>query len=84
MTACTAAIRPLPNDTELRCERTAPEHLRHAAKLRDYAYPGSETLVSWDDADRRTYHGEWPGHCQHVDGKGPCTLPAGHRGRHAP
>lgn len=76
---CTARIRPfIPvNDTELRCENL-PGHIGgHAATLRDYAYPGSTTVLSWQDTDRRTFHGHWPGACTSLDG---CTLPTGHHG----
>lgn len=79
---CTAKIRPLPNDTELQCERE--HHLdaddKHRAVLRDYAYPGSETAIEWFEYDRRTFHGDWTP-CTWPTG---CTLPATHIGNHAP
>jgi hypothetical protein len=86
---CDARIRPFPNDTEVACDRD-DEHQMHGGTLRDYAYPGSATLIEWDEDDRRTFHGEWPGECQsgsYGAGKtnsSPCVLPAGHRGKHAP
>lgn len=75
---CTARIRPLSNDTEIACA-LAGEHLEHEGTLRDYAYAGSATTVSWFEDDRRNFHGDWPGLCP-----ADCTLPAGHRGNHAP
>jgi hypothetical protein len=75
---CVAKIRPFPGPTVIVCENEVEGHTTHAAVLRDYAYPGSETVVSWDEDDRRTFRGEWspctsPG----------CILPLDHRGRHA-
>lgn len=83
-TPCDAAMRPFPDDTEVRCHGLV--HLgEHEAILRDYAYPGSQTKISWFEDDRRTFHGEWPGPCEKLsDGAPPCTLPAGHRGNCAP
>lgn len=77
---CDARIRPMApvNDTEVGCEEE-DDHARHRGMLRDYAYPGSVTSLHWDEDDRRTFHGEWPGDCP-SDG---CTLPLGHRGNHA-
>lgn len=78
MTTCTARIRPLLSDVEIACERT-DDHDHHRGTLRGYAYEGSVTTVDWFEADRRTYHGYWPGRCP-----AECVLPAGHRGKHAP
>jgi hypothetical protein len=39
-----------------------------------------ESVISWQAGDRREYTGEWPGACPEQ----PCTLHAGHHGRHAP
>lgn len=77
---CPARMRPFPNTLELRCERDAhlPGDRTHEAVLRDYAYPGSRTTVTWYDDDRRTYTGDWI-ECPHRG----CTLPANHRGDHA-
>jgi hypothetical protein len=79
---CTAKIRPMPNPTEIRCEldRHHTRNMRHAGTLRHYAYPGSETVVTWADDDRRTFHGEFEP-CATMPG---CTLPDDHRGRCAP
>lgn len=76
--ACDARIRPFTNATELRCEATG-DHSQHHGVLRDYAYPGSETTISWADTDRRNFRGEWI----ECPSRG-CMLPAGHRGDHAP
>lgn len=78
---CPWKIRPFPDDRELRCEKPmgdAPGSHVHQATLRDYAYPGSETTISWQHSDRRNFTGPWfpwqdPG----------CVLPSGHRGSHA-
>lgn len=79
---CDAAIRPFPNDTEVRCDG---EHVGpyHGGDLLDYAYPGSKTRMTWDEYDRRTFHGEWPGPCDQRRRAIPCVLPRGHRGEHA-
>lgn len=76
--ACTARIRPFPNDTEIVCGLIG-EHAPHRGTLRDYAGPGSASIIDWWETDRRNFHGEWPGPCLTN-----CTLPAGHRGNHAP
>lgn len=75
---CDAKIRPFPNDTEMQCERDDHSDEWHSADLRDYAYPGSVTKISWAEYDRRTFRGAWTP-CPHS-----CSLPAGHRGNHAP
>lgn len=76
---CTAKIRPFPNDTEIRCERKDPPHDRHESVIRDYAYPGSETKLTWDEWDQRNFHGEWS-RCPWPTG---CILPGTHIGSHA-
>lgn len=76
---CDAKIRPFPNPTEVTCESDEPEHLTHHGVLRDYAYPGSETAIDWEEDDRRTFRGTWAP-CSLFP---PCILPNGHRGRHA-
>jgi hypothetical protein len=77
---CDARIRPFRpvNDTEVLCEQDG-YHLTHLAVLRDYAWPGSQTIISWMDDDRRTFHSDWPGDCPED-----CILPTGHKGGHAP
>lgn len=77
---CTARIRPFRpvNEVELSCGLGTVHSGSHAATLSDYAYPGSATVINWQDGDRRTFHGEWPGDC---DGGDECVLPAGHVGR---
>lgn len=75
MPECDAKIRPLPNDTEIGCEKTG-EHSEHQGTLRDYAFPGSATMVSWLENDRRTFRGEWS-QCRKTFG---CVLPTGHQG----
>ena len=80
MATCDARLRPFPNDTEIRCEKSGEsEHYEHSGMLSDYAYPGSKTWISWFEDDRRCFRGEWPGPC---DTEG-CVLPSGHRGNHA-
>ncbi len=41
--------------------------------LRDYAYPGSATQLTWMDDDRRTFRGDYV-ECPERG----CVLPAGH------
>lgn len=67
-------MRPV-NDTELQCEDDADHGGFHGSTLRDYAYPGSATVVSWTDTDRRTFTGDFI-ECPVVG----CIVPAGHRG----
>lgn len=81
--SCDAKVRPFTDQTELTCENGSHGlETNHRAVLRDYAWPGSRTEITWLEGDRRNYHGKWPGPCG--DNDAPCTLPAGHRGRHAP
>lgn len=75
MSSCDARIRPFPNPTEIRCEQEDGHDGLHVGVLRDYAYEGSETTIDWEDGDRRTFYGEYPGPCTKTDG---CVLPAGH------
>ena len=75
--SCPVKIRPFPNSTELRCERAAGNHDEHYNVLRDYAFPGSETKMTWQDSDRRCFTGEWV-ECAEQG----CVLPNGHRGNH--
>jgi hypothetical protein len=70
---CDARIRPLATDVEIRCERD-DEHSTHRGTVRDHTRPGSATVIDWQDDDRRTFRGVWPGHCATVW----CVLPAGH------
>lgn len=82
MSCCEAKIRPFPNDTELHCEGNGDRHWAlfgdpHHAVLRDYAFPGSATTMTWQEHDRRSFRGEWI-ECPDVG----CVLPAGHRGGH--
>jgi hypothetical protein len=79
MTDCDAKIRPMTDDTEVVCEKGSDPHTTHDGQLRDYAYPGSVTKLSWQDDDRRTFRGDW---APCTDSPG-CILPARHRGRHA-
>lgn len=82
---CTAKIRPLPSPIEIECELVA-DHLAdvptHRGVLRDYAYPGSTTVIEWQDSDRRTYRGRWS-QCGFWSGVGRCPLPVDHHGNHA-
>lgn len=78
MSECGAGIRPFLNDTEVRCDRTEP-HAMHGGEILDYAGAGSRTRVEWQEHDRRTFYGEWPGRCF----IGGCVLPTGHHGEHA-
>ena len=79
MTGCDAKIRPLSDSTELTCENASHGlETNHRAALRNYASPGSRTEITWLESDRRTFHGPWAACPEN------CTLPAGHRGNHAP
>lgn len=75
---CDARIRPFRpiNETELGCELVRG-HVQHASTLRDYAYPGSKTTISWSDTDRRIFRSEFA-ECP----TDRCILPAEHRGAH--
>lgn len=75
---CTAQMFPFPTSPLIQCEREPHADETHEGALRDYAYPGSVTRVTWLDSDRRTFRGEWR-RCGLS-----CILPAGHRGNHEP
>lgn len=77
MARCDAKIRPFPDTRELQCEGELDTHLNHEATLRDYAFPGSQTVLIWQDTDRRTFRGEWSP-CIRTSG---CILPHDHHGR---
>lgn len=77
---CDAKIRPMTDDSEIPCTYEPGHDGDHRGVIRDRAYIGSATAVSWQENDRRNFHGEWPGRCSNV---GHCVLPAGHHGRHA-
>lgn len=77
---CDAKIRPFPNPTELTCERNDGPHGEHCATLRDYAELGSQTVITWQESDRRTFRGLY---VPCGDNDFPCVLPQNHRGRHA-
>ena len=79
MSACDAKIRPFRgrNETEVQCE-VEKVHSVHSGIVRDYAWPGSETTISWEEGDRRNFRGEFT-ECSHLG----CTLPAEHWGGHA-
>jgi hypothetical protein len=92
---CKWSIRPFTDQTQVSCELS--EHLQpevaeggqalHQATLRDYAYPGSATVITWYAGDRREFEGNFPGYCTKLGmhaGRQNCTLPAGHRGKCAP
>jgi hypothetical protein len=53
---------------------------QHHAVIRDYAWPGSETVLNWQAGDRREYEGEYPGPCPTDD----CVYHYGHHGRCEP
>ena len=71
---CPARIRPFSTPVIIECEAPADGHTTHTGALRDYAYPGSRTELTWLDNDRRNFTGDWV-ECP-VRG---CVLPAGHR-----
>lgn len=81
---CPAKIRPFSgNEIELVCESQHEQFLdQHFGILRDYAYKGSQTIISWYEDDRRTYRGEWPGVCGKstniFDTGRTCQLPKNH------
>lgn len=83
--SCDWAIRPFTDRTEVRCEKDHPQgDQEHEGVVRDYAYPGSETKISWLAGDRREFEGNWPGFCMRLGstgGRQNCTLPATHHGR---
>lgn len=78
MTDCPAKIRPMTAQVEINCERKAHSDLQHRGTLRDFAYPGSATTITWMDTDRRNFTGEFI-ECPQLG----CVLPWGHRGEHA-
>lgn len=79
---CDAKIRPFPDATEVTCERDGERHDEHEGVVRDKAWPGSETRLTWWESDRRTFRGEWRA-CEPLSYEFGCILPRGHAGRHA-
>lgn len=76
MSKCPARIRPFPGPIILECENDGNKpHTEHRTVLRDYAYPGSSSVITWQESDRRNFTGEWV-ECA----AGNCVLPNGHRG----
>lgn len=75
---CDAKLRPMRpvNETEVRCEQVGEHKGVHRGALRDYAHPGSVTVIQWLDNDRRTFYGEF------VACSASCILPINHRGEH--
>lgn len=78
---CNAKIRPFRpmNEIELACDLGESHSRHHGATLRDYAYPGSETRITWADTDRRNFRGLF---VPCGDNDAPCILPWKHGGRH--
>ena len=77
---CAARIAPFVpiHAAVVECREPAGHAGKHQGVIADYAYPGSRTILSWLDSDRRNFTGEWiecplPG----------CILPAGHPREHA-
>ena len=76
---CAAKIKPFLDKTILQCEYHAQvPHEEHFSVLKDYAYPGSETRITWMETDRRTFYGDWEACPEN------CILPISHRGVCAP
>lgn len=74
---CDAKIAPFSNrDVILTCEIPGDHHDQHESTLRDYAYPSSETKITWHEMDRRTFRGD----LIQCEKKGHCLLPNNHRG----
>jgi hypothetical protein len=83
MNDCDARIRPFPypSDIEIACEDD-DQHPMHKGSIRDYAFPGSLTVLNWFEDDRRNFHGEWPGPCPLAAAVTVrCVLPVGHHGQ---
>lgn len=78
--ACLAKIRPMMhvNTVEIQCSLGDADHKTHNGVLRDYAYPGSETRIIWQEEDRRTFRGDWTP-CLNIVQH--CILPGDHHGR---
>ncbi len=70
---CPFRMRPFPSFTVIDCTLPAGHDANHVGALRDYAYPGSITQVTWLHSDRRTFSGPFI----ECPTRG-CILPAGH------
>lgn len=82
-TVCDRKIRPFvavptASAVELECEVLTEPHDHHSATLKDYAYPGSKTIISWLETDRRNFTGGFRQCRKQTFGQ--CCLPQGHRG----
>lgn len=90
MTTCPWSLR-WTWDTDARCEKpvhlsepvAAGDDMEHEGAIRNFAYAGSVTKLSWMAGDRREFTGTWPGPCTDNEPAG-CILHTGHHGRHAP
>lgn len=79
---CPNKIRPFwpRNATELKCHQVVNHGGTEMAILRDYAFPGSETVIDWSADDRRNFTGIFVP-CLIEQG---CMLPSNHRGECVP
>lgn len=81
---CSARIRPFADTPIYECILNQEDgHDFHQGEIRDMAYPGSLTLLSWHETDRRNFRGDWIPCDVHVPWQGSCTLPRNHTGSHA-
>jgi hypothetical protein len=70
---CQFRIRPFPGFQIIGCDLFEhPDTVMHQGAIRDYAYPGSVTLLNWMHDDRRPCSGEFI----ECPARG-CILPAG-------
>lgn len=54
---CDAALHLSGHDIDVYCELDLP-HNDHQAVLRDWAFPGSVTILTWHEDDSRNFHRE--------------------------
>lgn len=77
---CDAKIKPMVDDIVVSCNGDHKKEGQHSGDLKDFAYPGSVTTITWLEGDRRSFNGDWPGQCPECN---PLVhVPVGHLGKH--
>ncbi|MDE2096432.1 MAG: hypothetical protein KGL39_04240 [Patescibacteria group bacterium] len=76
---CDAKIAPFNDKSKvIRCEDDMHHGGYHGGAIRGMAGPGTASVVSWAETDRRNFRGDF---VMCMKGDGLCVLPARHEGR---
>lgn len=89
MKSCDARLHASEGIGIIDCDQmhsTVVDSTQHSGVVKDYAYPGSRTTITWYEHDRRNFRGGFA-RCGEPTPTGltmgACILPVGHRGNHA-